>query len=218
MFIPDPNFLHPGFEFFPSRIRIFPFRIPDPRSKKFPVPGSTFISKRCLSRIWIFSILDRYRIRIKEFKYFHPKNCLQALGNMIQNVHRGSRSWSFTHLRSRIQESKRHRIQDPQHWFCESGSGFHWSRIQNGKKDLNKSKILKFHVWKAGPSGGLLFSTEIPFMEIKKALFDNSIKIFSTLNFGKKLGSVDTIRINWIRICTYPGAEAVSGRINKALR
>jgi hypothetical protein len=39
----DPNF-------FPSRIRIFPFRIPDPGSKIFPD-----------------------RIRIKEFKYFKPK-------------------------------------------------------------------------------------------------------------------------------------------------
>ncbi len=25
-----------------------------------------------------------YRIRIKEFKYFNPKNCFQALGNMIR--------------------------------------------------------------------------------------------------------------------------------------
>ncbi len=30
MFIPDPIFLHPGFEFFPSRIRIFP--VPDTAS------------------------------------------------------------------------------------------------------------------------------------------------------------------------------------------
>jgi hypothetical protein len=45
---------------------------------------------------------SRIRIRIKEFKYFNPKNCYQALGNMIQNVHRGSGSWFFTHPGSRI--------------------------------------------------------------------------------------------------------------------
>jgi hypothetical protein len=30
------------------------------------------------------------RILIKEFKYFNPKNCFQALGNMIRVVHPGS--------------------------------------------------------------------------------------------------------------------------------
>jgi hypothetical protein len=30
-------------------------------------------------------------IRIKEFKYFNPKNCFQAFGNMIRVVHPGSR-------------------------------------------------------------------------------------------------------------------------------
>jgi hypothetical protein len=30
------------------------------------------------------------RIRIKEFKYFNPKNGFQALGNMIRIVHPGS--------------------------------------------------------------------------------------------------------------------------------
>ncbi len=33
------------------------------------------------------------RIRIKEFKYFNPKNCFRALGNMIWVVHPGSGSW-----------------------------------------------------------------------------------------------------------------------------
>jgi hypothetical protein len=43
-----------------------------PRSRVKKIPGS------------------RIRIRFKEFKYFNPKNCFQALGNMIQNVHSGS--------------------------------------------------------------------------------------------------------------------------------
>jgi hypothetical protein len=43
------------------------------------------------------------RIRIKEFKYYNPKNCFSALGNMIRIVHPGSR----------IHGSKRHRIPDP---------------------------------------------------------------------------------------------------------
>jgi hypothetical protein len=32
------------------------------------------------------------RIRIKEFTYFNPKNCFQALGNMFRVVHPGSGS------------------------------------------------------------------------------------------------------------------------------
>ncbi len=53
------------------------------------------------SRILIFSIpeLNFYhpgsRIRIKEYKYFNPKNCFYALGNMIRDVHPGSGSWIF---------------------------------------------------------------------------------------------------------------------------
>jgi hypothetical protein len=47
------------------------------------------------SRIRIFSI----RIRIKAFKYFNPKYCFQALGNMII-VYPGSSF--FTYPRSRI--------------------------------------------------------------------------------------------------------------------
>jgi hypothetical protein len=50
MFIPDPNFFHPG-----------------------------------------------SRIRIKGFKYCNPKNCFQALGNMILVVHPGSWILIFTH-------------------------------------------------------------------------------------------------------------------------
>jgi hypothetical protein len=52
----------------------------------------------CLSRIrffpsWIQGQKDsRIRIRIKEFKYFKPKNCFYAPGNMIRDVHPGSGS------------------------------------------------------------------------------------------------------------------------------
>jgi hypothetical protein len=43
------------------------------------------------SRIRIFSIPDHGSgIRIKEFKYFNPKKCFLALGNMIRVVHPGS--------------------------------------------------------------------------------------------------------------------------------
>ncbi len=70
----------------------------------------------CLSRIRIFPSRIRgqkdsgSRIRIKEFKYFNPKNCFKASENMIWDVHPGSGSWFFTHPGSRIQRSKRHRI------------------------------------------------------------------------------------------------------------
>jgi hypothetical protein len=67
-----------------SQIRIF--TRPGSRVKK--IPGS------------------RIRIRIKEFKYFNPKNCFSALGNMIRDVHPGSGS----------RGSKRHLIPNPQHW------------------------------------------------------------------------------------------------------
>jgi hypothetical protein len=52
MFIPDPNFFH---------------------------PGSKFVQLAS-------------RIRIKEFKYFTPKNCFYASGNMIRVVQPGSGS------------------------------------------------------------------------------------------------------------------------------
>ncbi len=42
-------------------------------------------------RIWSFPS----RIHIKEFKYFNPKNCFWALGNMIRVVHPGSGSRFF---------------------------------------------------------------------------------------------------------------------------
>jgi hypothetical protein len=45
------------------------------------------------------------RIRIKQFKYFNPKNYFRALGNTIRDVHPGSGSWFFNP--SRIQGSKR---------------------------------------------------------------------------------------------------------------
>jgi hypothetical protein len=41
------------------------------------------------------------RIRIKEFKYCNPKNCLKILGDMIRVVHPGS--WDQKRTGSRIQ-------------------------------------------------------------------------------------------------------------------
>ncbi len=41
--------------------------------------------------------------RIKEFKFFNPKNCVQALGTMIRDVHPGSGSWFFIHPGTLIQ-------------------------------------------------------------------------------------------------------------------
>jgi hypothetical protein len=80
MFIPDPNFFHPGSEFFSSRIL-------DPN----------------------FSIQDSgSRIRIKEFENFNPKTCFDALGNMIRVVLPGSglRIRIMICYPSRIQGSK----------------------------------------------------------------------------------------------------------------
>ncbi len=55
-------------------------------------------------------------------------------GNMIQFVHPGSGSWFFTHLGSRILESKRHRIPDSVLWirdvYPDPGSDFFLSRIR----------------------------------------------------------------------------------------
>jgi hypothetical protein len=33
---------------------------------------------------------SRIRIRIKEFKYFYPKNCFSVFGKIIRDVHPGS--------------------------------------------------------------------------------------------------------------------------------
>jgi hypothetical protein len=65
------------------------------------------------------------RIRIKEFKYFNPKKFFLALVNMIRVVHPGSGSWFFTHPRSPIQGSKRHRIPDPP-YFLKPNQDPHW--------------------------------------------------------------------------------------------
>jgi hypothetical protein len=79
-------------------------------------PGSEFFHLGSL----IQSLKDpgsRIRIRIKEFKYFQPKNCFQALGNMIQDIHTGSWIRIFSRPRCRIwiQGSKKYRIPDQQH-------------------------------------------------------------------------------------------------------
>ncbi len=58
------------------------------------------------------------RIRIKECKYFNPKNCFLAHGIISRVVHPGSRSRIRILIfhPSRIHGSKRHRIPDPQHY------------------------------------------------------------------------------------------------------
>jgi hypothetical protein len=77
--------------------------IPDP---KFSIPDPIFFHPG-------FRIQGQKdsgsRIRIKELRYFNPKNCFEALGNMIRDL---DFFYPF-----RIQGSKRHRIpgQDPQH-------------------------------------------------------------------------------------------------------
>jgi hypothetical protein len=71
----------------------------------------------CLSRIRFLSIPDpgtefshpRSRIRIKEFRYFNPKNSFQTLRNMIRFVHPGSRIRILTFYPSRTPDP------DPQH-------------------------------------------------------------------------------------------------------
>ncbi len=61
----------------------------------------------------------RSQIRIKDFKYFNPKNCKIWSGLFIPDPDfYPSRIRIFSHPGSRIQGSKRHRIPnpDPQHW------------------------------------------------------------------------------------------------------
>ncbi len=63
---------------------------------------------------------DRFRIRIKEFKYFNPQNC--DLGNMIREVKPGFGSWIriLDFLIIPDSGSKRHRIPDPLHCFLST--------------------------------------------------------------------------------------------------
>ncbi len=82
--------------------------IPDPNNFH---PGSRVTN---IPGAWI-------RIRIKELKYFNPKICFNALGNMIRDVHPGFGSWYLTHSGSRIQGSKRHWIPDPDSKHCLVG-------------------------------------------------------------------------------------------------
>jgi hypothetical protein len=44
---------------------------------------------------------------------FNPKNCFQALGNMLRDVHPGSGSGFFTHPGLRIPDSRVKKAQDP---------------------------------------------------------------------------------------------------------
>ncbi len=78
------------------------------------------------TRIRIFSIPDPnfFPSRIPDphqrIKYVKPKKLSKLSkiqsGLLIQDRDAGSRSWFFTHPRSRIQGSKRQRISDPQNW------------------------------------------------------------------------------------------------------
>ncbi len=60
----------------------------------FLIPGSEFVHPGSRIRGQKESG-SRIRIRIKEFKYFWPKNCFKALGFRIQDL------WFFTHQGSR---------------------------------------------------------------------------------------------------------------------
>jgi hypothetical protein len=76
----------------------------------------------------------RIRIGIKEFKYFNPKNCFQALGNMIRDVHPGfgSQIRILIFYPSRIQGSKRQRKY--KHWKYKHGSRsqcLQWTRFRS---------------------------------------------------------------------------------------
>jgi hypothetical protein len=73
------------------------FSIPDPRSRIKKIPKS------------------RIRIRIKEFNYFNPKNCFQAL--LRYDLGCSSRIRILVFYPSRISVSKRHRILDLEHCF-----------------------------------------------------------------------------------------------------
>ncbi len=55
------------------------------------------------------------RIRIKEFKYFNPKNCFLSSRKYDQGCSSRIRNLIFTHTGTRIQGPKGHRIPDPQH-------------------------------------------------------------------------------------------------------
>ncbi len=102
-FIPDPNFFRSG-----SRIRIKEFKY---FNLKKLILSSQKYDPGCSSRIRIriFSIPDLHQ----RIYYFNPKNCFQALSNIIRVVHPGSGSWFFTHPEG----LKRHWIPnpDPQH-------------------------------------------------------------------------------------------------------
>jgi hypothetical protein len=106
--IPVSNFFHPGSEFF------------HPVSEFFH-PGSEFFHPGS----WI---------RIKEIKYFNPKNGFYALGNMIRVVHpgSGSRIRIMTFHPSRIPDPGVKRAPDP-------GSR---TRIRNTGKIKNPSSLI----------------------------------------------------------------------------
>ncbi len=110
MFIPDP-----GFEFFPSRIWIFPSRIQDPN---FFHPGSEFFPSQI-----------GYRIRIKKFKYFNPKKTVSKLSEIWSELlfipDPDPDFLPISDPGSRGQKGTGSRFPDPepQHWFLQNIKG-----------------------------------------------------------------------------------------------
>ncbi len=111
---------------------------PDP---KYLLSGMTFSKLPCMlrirdvypgSQVQILSSRiqgqkdsgSRIRIRIKNLSIFNPKNTFSALGNMIRDVHPGSRIRILIFYPSRIQGSKRHQSPDPPHCLLVV-DGFH---------------------------------------------------------------------------------------------
>ncbi len=95
---PDPNFI----EYAGSRIRICGLGNSQPYGGSvlrildfYPVPNFFYL---------------RSQIRIKECKYFNPKNGFEALGNMIRVVHARSGFRLFNHPGSRGQKGTGPRI------------------------------------------------------------------------------------------------------------
>ncbi len=72
----------------------------------------SFADPECLSPIRIFPTRiqgqkdPEYGSASKNLSIFYPKKLFLALGNMIRDLHSGSRSWFFTHPGSRFQGQK----------------------------------------------------------------------------------------------------------------
>ncbi len=94
--------------------------VPDPYRQKVWNPNASVADPRCLSRIPHpnFSIpvqgSKRFWIPDPNQRIFSPKNCCQALGNIICDVHPGSGFFFHPGSGSRIQGSKKHCIPNPE--------------------------------------------------------------------------------------------------------